>query len=157
MIEMKIESPVEINVWRLRQLGKDLGEARKPLLQALATAAKKWVQGRMGAFIGQRTGWLKRHVYGIRRSEEHFVVAAPRHIAEPLERGATIVPKKGKYLTLRGGGSMVRVKSVTIPARKWFTRSYEGFEGSSQYEAALDKAIQKAVDKFGSSAVEVVR
>ena len=153
MIEMKIESPVEVNVWRLRQLGKDLGDVRKPILAALATAAKKWVQTRMGAYLGQRTGWLKRHVYGIRRSEEHYVVAAPRHIAEPLERGATIRPKKAKYLSFGG----IRAKSVTIPARRWFTRSYEGFEGSDQYEKAIDKAVQKAIDRFGSSSVEVVR
>jgi hypothetical protein len=153
MIEMKIEMPIEASQWALIRLGKDLSAAIKPILASLATAGKKMVQKNMGAYLTQRTGWLRRHVYGIRRSEKHYVVAAPRHIAEPLERGATITPKNGKVLYI--GGAQGRVgavaKTITIPARHWFTKSIAGFEDSPEYAAAVDKGLNRAIKKFGTA------
>lgn len=143
---VKIEPPAELEAIRqvLVRMGADFDKALGPILSVLATAAKKRVQSRMGAYITQRTGWLRRHVYGVRRSPTHYVVAAPRHITEPLERGAVIHAKNAKYLSFNG----VRVKSVTIPARHWFTRAYDGFEESQEYQQAVDKGIQKVLKKY---------
>lgn len=143
---VQIEPPKELEAIRqiLVRMGADFDKALGPILNTLANAAKKRVQSRMGAYITNRTGWLRRHVYGVRRSQTHYVVAAPRHISEPLERGATIQAKGGKFLSFNG----VRVKSVTIPPKRWFTRAYDGFEESQEYGQAVDKGIQKVLKKY---------
>jgi hypothetical protein len=155
VINIRIDVPIEIHRLALLRLGKDLAEAGKYILQALATAAKKRVQRNMGGYLGAGSGWLNRHVYGVRRSPTHFVVAAPRHIAEPLERGAVIFPKKGKLLAIGGrqGDVSGYAKKVVIPAKHWFTKSYDGFEDSDDYKEGVDKGIARAVKKFGSDAV----
>lgn len=153
MIALKIEVPIEASRWALTRLGKDLSAAIKPILQTLATAGKRMVQRNMGAYLGSGTGWLRKHVYGIRRSEHHYVIAAPRHIAEPLERGATIKPRAGKYLSIGGRQGVVSafVRQVEIPARRWFSRSIQGFEDSPEYSAAIEKGISKAIKRFGTA------
>lgn len=154
MIKMQFDAPIKVHSLALLRLGKELKDAIRPILASLASAGKRQVQRNMIAYLGRRTGWLRKHVYGVRRSDSLYVVAAPRHIAEPLERGATIVPKKGKYLTFKlPDGSWIKAKSVTIPARHWFTKSIAGFEDSPEYITAIDKGIAKAVRKFGQSAV----
>jgi hypothetical protein len=153
VISLKIEAPIEASRWALTRLGKDLSAAIKPILQSLASAGKLRVQRNMGAYLGSGTGWLKKHIYGVRRSEKHYVVAAPRHIAEPLERGATIRPKTGKMLFIGGkqGSVSSAVKEVTIPARHWFTKSMAGFEESSEYTKAIDRGLDRAIKRFGTA------
>ena len=152
-VYLKVEVPIQASTWALTRLGKDLNAAMKPILAALATAGKKMVQRNMGAYLGSRTGWLRRHVYGIRRSDKHYVVAAPRHIAEPLERGAIIKPryKKVLYIGGRQGDVSALAKTVTIPAKKWFSRSVAGFEDSQEYKNAVDKGIQRAIKRYGTA------
>lgn len=153
MIELRIEVPVEASQWALARLGKDLSAAIKPILQSLASAGKRMVQRNMGAYLHQRTGWLKKHVYGIRRSEKHYVVAAPRHIAEPLERGAVIRPKQGKHLYIGAvrGAIRAKAKTITIPARHWFSRASAGFENSPEYSQAIEKGLERAIKRYGTA------
>jgi hypothetical protein len=42
-------------------------------------------------------------------------------------------------------------KTVTIPARHWFTKSIAGFEDSPEYAAAVDKGLNRAIKKFGTA------
>jgi len=151
MINIKLSAEIKEPVLLLTKLGVDMQSAVKAIVAALATAGKTWVQKRMGASIGTRTGWLRRHVYGRRRSDFHAVIAAPRHIAEPLERGTTINARKKKMLRFVGSDGLWKSKkTVQIPARHFFTRAYEGFEGSPEYEAGIDKGINRVLKRtFG--------
>lgn len=143
-----VEAQIGRAVDFLNTLGIEAKKAPRTILASLATAAKKRVQARMGSHLRERTGWLRKHLYGRARSSTHYVVAAPRHIAEILEKGGTIRAKKGRFLTFRGDdGSYHRMRSVTIPARHWFTQSIEGFEGSAEVGQAIDKALAKIIRK----------
>lgn len=151
MIEVKVSADIKEPVRLLTKLGVDMDAGVKAILAAIATAGKTWVQRRMGAYIGTRSGWLKRHVYGRRRSDKHYVIAAPRHIAEPNERGATIKVKKAKILRFKGqDGKWKSKKMVQLPARRFFTQAYDGFEGSPEYDAAINKGINRGLKRtFG--------
>lgn len=151
MIEVKVFAEIKEPVRLLTKLGIDMDVAVKAILTAVTTAGQNWVRRRMGAYIGTRKGWLKRHIYGRRRSEFHAVIAAPRHIAEPLERGATITAKRKKVLRFIGAdGQWKSKKSVQIPARHFFTSAYDGFEGSPEYEASINKGINRVLKRtFG--------
>jgi hypothetical protein len=133
----------------LSAMGAGMKGAVSRLLRALATSTKKYIKKRMGAYVHERTGMLKKAVYGFRRGPTYAVVASGEgHIAEPLERGAVVRPKKGKYLSFRGDdGDWHRVKELRIPAKHWFTKSAEGFEDSPDYVATIDKVIGKEIKK----------
>jgi hypothetical protein len=150
---MKIDADFEDAKNALRHLSDvEIAISIRYILNTIATAGKNWVKRRMIG-ITQRTGWLKKHVYGYRRSNTHLVIAAPRHVSETLERGAVIkhrrITYKRHHLHFKGpDGRWTKAKTVTIPAKRWFTRSIEGFDGSAEYKAAIDKGLDKAMKKF---------
>ena len=149
MLAIRITPQIKEPVEDLRALGVDLEAARKAILAALATGAQKRVRNRMGTYLNMKTGWLKQHVYGRRRSAHHYVVAAPSFIAEPLERGAVIAPKKtDKVLTFKIGGRWLKADTVTIPARHWFSRSITGYEESTEWDAAVNKGMLRALRAY---------
>jgi hypothetical protein len=58
--------------------------------------------------------------------------------------------KKRKFLTFRtNDGEFIRKHEVRIPATHFFTRAADGFEGSSDAGAAIDKAIERVIKKAG--------
>jgi len=147
---IQIDAKVDVHgaVDALVELGVDAGKAARGVLGAIAKAVQKRVRNRMGAYLGHHTGWLKRHVYQFRRSEAHYVVAAPQYKAEILETGGTINTKKKKYLTFKVNGEWRKAKSVTITPRHWFSNSLNGYENEPEYQLAIEKAINKITDKF---------
>ena len=164
-LDVKVE--VQEAVAGLKEMGFEIPNAMKVMLSSIARAARDRVKDRMGAFLqlnrmastsggailtGRKgkpqKGTLQRRVYGYSRSKTHWVVAAPRYIAEPLEKGATIHPKTGKHLQFMGREGFRRLKSVTIPAKHWFTRSIDGFEGSSAPTEAINAAEERLIKKF---------
>lgn len=165
MIKMDVRTDFKEAKRSLEALGVTVGGSSfmRRVVRALATAGKKWIKKRMGEFlhIGRNMSLsdfkvqegLKESIYGFARSADHGVVASGKgYVAEPLERGATIRPKKGKFLTFRGDDeSWHRMKSVTLPARHWFTKSAEGFEQSSEYLPTVEKMVGKEIKKAGLS------
>lgn len=170
MIAIDVKAQVEDAVHALHEMGKEIPNVQKRLLSAVGKAARDQVRSRMGAFlqlnrlagssggkvlIGKKgkpfKGTLQRRVYGYSRSPTHWVVAAPRYIAEPLERGAIIMPKNGKTLSFVGAEGFRRAKSVTIPARHWFSRSLAGFEDSAVPSQAIAEAEKKLIAKFDAA------
>ena len=151
MISLDIRSEAGEVAAAMKELGVAMPVAVKRLLRALATAAKKRVKRNMGKYLHNRTGDLKAAIYGFRRSEGHAVVAAGQVFrSEILERGGVIKPKKGKYLTFRGDdGSWHKAKMVTIPARRFFSRSIDGFESDPEFLGTADKIIAKEIRKAG--------
>jgi len=148
MIDIQITAGVGGAIDALLDLGVGLKEAARGMLNAAAIGARKRVQSRMNNYIGAGNGWLKRHVYQFRRSEAHYVVAAPQYKAEILETGGTINTKKKKYLTFKVNGEWRKAKSVTITPRHWFSNSLNGYENEPEYQLAIEKAINKITDKF---------
>ena len=149
MIDVTVRTEIDDAVNGLVDMGVDAKKAMRGILTQLAASGRKLVRANMyGSGMGHVNGWLSRHVYGIRRSESHAVVAAPRYISEILERGGTIKTKKAKYLTFKVNGEWKKVKSVNIPAKKWFTSAIGNFEESGVFKAAIDKGIEKVIKKF---------
>ena len=165
MIKMDVKADIKDARLSLEALGASVGGSGfvRRVIRALSTAGKKWIKKRMGGFLhigrNMRSSdfkvqeGLKESIYGFARSADHGVVASGKgYIAEPLERGATIKPKKGKFLSFRGDDeTWHRMKSVTIPARHWFTKSAEGFEQSSEYLPTVEKMIGKEIKRAGLS------
>ncbi len=168
MIAVSIKTEVAEVKAGLEEIGLETKWIGKKILRALATLTKKRVKKRMGQYIRRRTygftatgarggalqggdlgGSLYDAVYGFARSHTHAVVASGmKWQAEILERGGTIVPKKAKFLEFFGSdGNYKRVKSVTIPAFRWFTRSAEGFENDPDYQLTIDKIVGKMIKK----------
>jgi hypothetical protein len=156
----------------LLEMGLEVPNVSQKLRQAVMTGAKNRVKHNMGNYLnlghlvgssggkiltGKKgktfKGSLQQRVYGYSRSATHSVVAAPRYIAEPLEKGVTIAPKKGAVLTFQGSdGKIHRAHQVTIPARHWFTLSLGEYEGSAEVSEALAAAEERLIRKFEGSA-----
>jgi hypothetical protein len=165
MLKMVMKAEIAQAELSLKQLGIEVGGpgVGKKILRALATAGKKWVKRRMGNYLHlNRTmqssdfavqRGLKEAVYGFARSDTSAVVASGMgYIAEPLERGAVIRASKKKFISFRGDdGNWHRAKQITLPAKRWFTQSIAGFEGSSEYMPTVEKVIGKAIKKAGMS------
>jgi len=160
---LRIEGKIEEAKRHLEEIGYPVKGIAKKLLAVVARAARNRVRTNMGAYLrlghaarSLKSGKLKslaslslrNRVYGYARSESHWVVAAPRYIAEPLERGAVIEPRKGKLLSFQGDEGFRRAKQVRIPARHWFTRSLGDFENSAEVDKAIDDAVTKWVEKW---------
>ena len=148
MINVDVKTQTKEAVEGLVNLGVDLKTAMVSVLAALATIGRKRAQANMYGQLGMGARWLEKHIYGRRRSTTHAVVSAPRHIAEILEKGGTIKAKKAKYLTFKVNGEWKRMKSVTIPAKRWFTAATEGLEESGVYKQAIDKGVETAIKKY---------
>lgn len=151
MIGMDLRVEIANAVDGLVDLGVNIKTAMVAVLGALATAGRNRARANMYGQLGGTARWLEKHIYGRRRSETHAVIAAPRHIAEILEKGGTIYARKHKYLTFKVNGEWKKMRSVKIPARHWFTEAMEGFEESGVYNAAIDKGVKKATDKFNAN------
>ena len=147
MIHLDIKTEKAGAVAALDRLGIESKWLGRNILSGFATLGRKWVRGRMGSFLHVRTGDLKAHVYGKVRDNNRAVIATGRgYRAEILERGGVIRPKKGKYLTFRSdSGGWIKARTVTIPAKRWFTKSIEGLESSPEYGAVIDKQLEKAI------------
>ena len=168
MINLTIKPEVQAAADGLNAMGVEIPNVKRRLLGAVGRAGRDRVRSRMGSYLqldhlaatsggqiltgrkGKKfLGTFKQRVYGYSRSESHWVVAAPRYIAEPLEKGATITPKNGKFLSFQGSdGSFHRMTSVTIPALHWFTQSIEGFDKSGEVDFALSEAEERLIKKF---------
>lgn len=146
----------------LDQLHIDMrGKMAKKLLRALATIAKKRVRRRMGAYLNLNHlvgsldfraygESLQKAVYGFARSPGHAVVSSGQmYKAEALEHGAVIHPVKRRYLYFRTEEGAVRARKVVIPAKRWFTRSLDGFESDPDYQGTIDKVLGKAIKDAG--------
>ena len=134
----------------LEAIGVESAKAVRPLLSSLANAGKKWVKARIYNSIHRMTGKLARDVKTTLKGNYATIAGNPARIGETLERGGTIRPTKRKYLTFRlADGSFRRMHSVTIPARHHFTRAAQGFDDSSEYVAAIDKAVVRIIRKAG--------
>lgn len=147
MIKLDVKLEKEGAVATLDRLGIESKWLGRNILNGFASLGRKWVRGKMGAFLHTRTGDLKAHVYGKVRENNRAVVSTSRgYRAEILERGGTIAAKKSAFLTFRtDAGGWVKVKKVTIPAKRWFTKSIEGLESSPEYAAVIDKQLEKAI------------
>lgn len=64
-----------------------------------------------------------------------------------LAKGSTIKAKKD-YLTFQIDGKWVKKQSVTLPSRDWFQAPIEEYIGSTEYDAQIDKLIEKEVQKL---------
>jgi hypothetical protein len=130
----------------LNLLGVQLNLLTRSLMSALANATKKWVKGRMYSDLHKATGGLAKSLKTTVKGNYATVAGNPARIGEPLERGAVITAKKGKYLTFIGrDGTYKRMHQVKIPARHWFTHAATGFEDSPDYAGAIDKGIARAI------------
>lgn len=151
MIGMDIRGDISQVKASLASLGHDgiwIKTVTRSLLSSLANAGKKWIKGRMYANLHKMTGALGKSLRTTVKGNYATIAGNPARIGEPLERGAVITAKKGKYLTFRGSdGSWKKMHSVTIPARHWFSRSADGFEGSPEFGQAVDKAIARMIKK----------
>ena len=148
MITIDVKADIQEVQTGLKELGLELRGIGRKILRALATMTKKRIKKRMGLYIRERTGQLKGAVYGFARSPEHAVVATGRgYVAETLERGEEIKPKKAGMLSFYGNSGWRRMHSVTIPARRWFQQSSAGFEDDPEYQSTMDKVVGKAIKK----------
>jgi len=151
MIAIQVKNDIDYTVNALKDMGKYFGESVKYIVRTMSAGVKKRITSNMYQHTGRRNGWLKKHVYSVKRSPSMYVVSAPRHIAEALEKGTTIHTKKSRWLTFKTkDGSWHKVKSVTIPPSKWYTQSYDGFEDTGDYKAAIEKGLQLAIKRFDS-------
>ncbi len=156
MIDMDLKVEIDDAVRGLVDMGVDAKKAMTGILNQLAQSGRNLARSNIYASgMGHVDGWLKRHIYGRRRSDSHAVVAAPRFMAEILERGGTITARKSKYLTFKVNGEWRKVKSVTIPPKKWFTSAMSGFEKSPVFSQAIDKGVEKIVKKFNKERGEL--
>lgn len=148
MIHVSIKAEVEEVTQGLEALGLELKNISRKILRALATLTKKRIKKRMNSFVKDRSGMLRANIYGRTRSAAHAVVAAgyPR-VSETLERGGTISPRKGKFLSFRTDSGWKRVRSVTIPPKHFFSLSAVGFEADPEYQSTIDKTVGKAIQK----------
>lgn len=141
----------------------------KPIARYVGWALKKWITKRMGQFIrrstkgkaltgarggalkqGDRGGGLATSIYFKARAQGGVVTTALAYYGEAQEKGWTIKAKGDGYLTFRTpDGGWVKKKSVTLPARHWYTRSEAGFEDSAEYERAFNAPLASAIRKAG--------
>lgn len=145
-------------------MGYSIPNIAKSMMSAIASAARDAVRMNMGRYL--KTGHqviskdgklkykylrrmaLENRIYRYWRGD-HYVVAAPMKIGEPNEKGATIRPLGAKALAFWGNDrNFHREKSVTIPPRRFFSKSLYGFEHSLDYNAAIAKAENKMVKAY---------
>ncbi len=129
---------------------KQFKKLSRALVSALAKSGAAWVRKRMVG-LTMRSGWLKKHIYGFRRSDYHSVVASPRYYGEFLEDGAIIRPRSTRRKSLRfhgADGSWKNKRYLVLPAKKWFAPSIAGFEESDSYKRAVDRTVNSLLAKF---------
>lgn len=146
MIQMDIQSNIADTRKGLDNLGVNLKGMTRSLLSGLANAGKKWIKSRMYGPIHRMTGGLSKSMKTALKGTFATITSSPARISEPLERGAVIKAKKSKYLTFRGSdGTWKKMHQVTIPAKNFFSLAANGFEGSSEFGAAINKSIDRAI------------
>ncbi len=131
---------------------KQYRKVSRAVVTSLAKSGASWVRKRMGG-LTSRTGWLKKHIYGHRRSDTHSVVAPPMFYGEFLEKGVSIRHKRitghRHHLHFKGpDGRWTKAKTLTIPPKKWFAPSIEGFEESDNYTRAITRTVDFLLAKF---------
>jgi hypothetical protein len=149
-----------------------LGESSKwvsvNVAKGSGVAMKRWIEKRMGNYLsGKQKGRaitgkhgfaLKAHdtgrglfgsIYFKARQQGGVVTTALGYYGEPLEKGWSFTPPRGFAKFIGRDGKWKTVHQINIPAKHWFTRSAEGFEGSPEEKKAIDAPLAAAIKKAG--------
>lgn len=155
----------------LDRLGVEIRGLPAKVARYVGYAVKKWIVKRMGGYLksfqkgraltgakggklryGDTGRGLKGSLYFKPRQQGGVVTTALGYYGEILEKGGVINAKGNNWLTFRTDSGWKRMKSVTMPAKRWFSGSQAGFEGSPQQRLAIEGPLATAIKRAGLNA-----
>jgi phage gpG-like protein len=137
----------------LKQVDINLKHINKKILTALTIKMKNAVSKKIYTVLKKKDGQLKKSIYKWSKSDTAASVGSMmQRIAQTHEYGKKILPKKKKYLSFKVDDVWIRTKEVNIPARPFFFATVDTFIGSSEFQATIEKTLDKALKKAGFNA-----
>lgn len=136
----------------------------RDILLALARGAAREVKRKYSSMLNKRSGNLYRSVKaGLAKNKKSAYVTS--NASKPygngktvrygwvLARGANVKQKKAKALRFQVDGKWVAKHSVTIPPREWITMPGNAYLHSADAQAAIDKVLNRWVEKMRAKGV----
>jgi hypothetical protein len=160
MINIKIDTKTFEK--RINTVKKDVPKIAKKLMSLVFQKMRTDIKTNIRSNFKRRKGWLSSglNYYAFddfsgsiftRNNKKQGV-----KYSSVLEDGATITPKKGKYLFIRSGKdskgntTFKKVQSVTIPPRPFFKPVVDDYWAGGGYKASkiMDEGLQKEIEKY---------
>lgn len=152
MVNVDIRCDIQEVHSALKELGINLKNINRKILKRVTIKARS--KARKAFTLNSKTGELKKSIYSSsRRNDVGFVGMMSKKLYRfiPHEYGATLVPKKEKYLKFQINGEWKSVKSVHIPARPFLVGAIQGYVESNEFnddiQIVLDREVNKAMEK----------
>lgn len=128
-----------------------------------------WLLGEIGVEFAkyEANGFMKGQVLGMVTGEAHdsvgfFKLKNGHMVVSPgmgksgrmnylgvFEKGGTISPKKGEFLSFEVDGRQVFARKVTMPKLPFVTRAYQGYERSNRAEKLVKKRLERMFGRMG--------
>lgn len=134
----------------LKGMDKQLRGINKKILTSLTIKIKNRVTKNLYSHVEKQDGYMKKTIYKWSKSQSFGVVGlAHQGLAQTLEYGKHIVPKKKKYLTFKVGDAWVKTKEVNVPAHPFFFAEVDAYVSSPEFVNAIDAVVMKAFKRAG--------
>ena len=132
-----------------RDMNKIARRMMAKVLQSVRKDVRKQIGGRV---LKKRTGTLYKNI--TYKADDNYggYIRIGSYYASMHETGATILPKKGKYLRFQIDGSWVTTSKAVLPARPFAKPTVDVyFNGSGKADGIMDAVMQKELEKIFQS------
>jgi phage gpG-like protein len=149
---MKIELKKEDFFKDLDLVKKDMNKIARRMMGKVATEIKKDVRNKnlKGGVLNKRDGLLLKSLKHKTSSDLTGTISSNSPWASIHEQGAIILPKNGRYLTIKFDDEYRKVERVVIPQRQFLWPMIDEYFSTSKAEEIMDSILQKALDTIFS-------
>lgn len=131
---------------------KDMNRfARRMMAKVFQNIRKETKSTLKGSVLGKVSGNLYKSIKYKAKNDFTGSIGSSSWYASIHERGATILPKKGEYLTFKIGDEVKRVRQVVIPQRQFLWTQVDKMFSTNRAEELMDQVLQKALDEIFST------
>lgn len=155
---ISIKTDLDQSMRLLDELDGNKDKMRRRLLSGVGTAVKNYVKRQYKNFLNKQSGSLYKSLNSkvVRTGKE--VIISPSATSNKvrygyvLAKGATIKPRKKKFLSFKIGDKWIRAHSVTIEARDWVEGPAKQYIDSLAYKQKIDALIEKEIKRAEKAA-----
>ena len=134
------------------EFGKKMPQVARRMMGKLSTEIRKTSRKDYlkGGSLNKQSGNLSKKISYKTKPDYTAIIIASAGYASTHEKGKTISPKKGTYLTFKLGDQWIKIKSVTVPARPFLKPVIDDYFTTGKAEQIMDLILQQQLAKFFS-------
>jgi hypothetical protein len=148
--KIQIEFDAKQTLHQLDLAKKDMNKIARKMMNKVFLAVKKDAKSKMkGGVLNKVSGNLMKSIKYRSWADFTGYIKAGSKYATSHEYGATILPKKGEFLTFKNAeGEFKKVRQIVLKERKFLFPSFQDYWQSSKAEKIMDDVLDQALKEI---------